>query len=89
MSTPSAERTALYRLYDADGRLLYVGIAQDPEKRWSQHSRTKRATWWPLVARKTVEWFPNREAADAAETIAINNEKPPSTARSARARSDS
>jgi predicted GIY-YIG superfamily endonuclease len=38
------ERTALYRLRDADGRLLYIGIAKDPERRWKHHSRTARAT---------------------------------------------
>lgn len=28
------EPIALYRLYDAEGQLLYVGIARDPEARW-------------------------------------------------------
>lgn len=70
------ERTALYRLYDADDVLLYVGIAKDPKARWRSHSRTARATWWPSVSRKAVEWFDTREAADRAETEAINTEKP-------------
>jgi predicted GIY-YIG superfamily endonuclease len=71
------ERTALYRLYDADDQLLYIGIAKDPEARWASHATTTRSSkWWHLVARKTVEWLPSREAADAAETRAIAAENP-------------
>lgn len=70
------ERTALYRLRDADGRLLYIGIAKDPERRWKHHSRTARATWWPDVADKSVQWFNSRAEADEAETVAISNERP-------------
>lgn len=72
----AAERTALYRLYDADGVLLYVGIAKDPEQRWQGHAYSANSPWWPLVARKTVTWFPSREVADLAETEAIKDERP-------------
>lgn len=67
-------RTALYRFYDADERLLYVGIANNPEQRWKAHART--ADWWPQAARKSVEWFDSRPAAAAAETRAISAEAP-------------
>jgi prevent-host-death family protein len=66
--------TALYRLFDAAGRLLYVGIACDPEQRFKSHAST--APWWPLVERKEIEWRPNRSAAELDETHAIKAEGP-------------
>lgn len=71
------ERTALYRLYDSKGSLLYVGITADPEARWKGHSHSVRSSaWWPQVAKKSIEWFPSRLAAYEAETKAIQTEKP-------------
>lgn len=37
MGLPTQERTALYRLYDAGDRLLYIGISNNPEARWARH----------------------------------------------------
>lgn len=71
------DRTALYRLYDAAGRLLYIGIAKDPKRRWSQHALEKADSWWPDVASKTVEWLDSRKAAEEAELRAIEKEGPP------------
>lgn len=48
--------TALYRLYDETGSLLYIGITTDPERRWKEH-RTWQG-WWPAVARKDLVWLP-------------------------------
>lgn len=67
-------RTALYRLYDASGQLLYAGIAANPKERWEDHAAKK--PWWPEVARRDVEWFATREAAEAAEQDAIVAERP-------------
>ncbi|MFF8589977.1 GIY-YIG nuclease family protein [Streptomyces sp. NPDC015220] len=72
--TAGAVRTSLYRLYDAGNVLLYVGIAEDPAKRWAEHAANK--TWWPNVTRRDVEWFPARELAEDAERIAITTERP-------------
>ncbi|MFB7548563.1 GntR family transcriptional regulator [Streptomyces sp. NPDC056154] len=72
--THPPERTALYRLYNREGHLLYVGVAAIPERRWAQHQETKE--WWPKVERKAVEWFDSREEALDAETRAIQAEKP-------------
>jgi predicted GIY-YIG superfamily endonuclease len=66
--------TALYRLFDSEQRLLYVGITNSPAKRWEQHAETK--FWWPDVAQKTVEWLGTRVHADRAERKAIKEEKP-------------
>jgi DNA-binding transcriptional regulator YhcF (GntR family)/predicted GIY-YIG superfamily endonuclease len=71
-----SERTALYRLYDVANRLLYIGIAKDPEVRWRGHADSPTSPWWPQVERKEFEWFPSREAADEAETVAIATEQP-------------
>jgi DNA-directed RNA polymerase specialized sigma24 family protein len=61
-------RAAVYRLYDAEGVLLYIGSAYDPKGRAKAH---RAKPWWPLVARREDEWHPSREAAYVAETEAI------------------
>ncbi|MFG2372596.1 GIY-YIG nuclease family protein [Streptomyces sp. NPDC048504] len=66
--------TALYRFFDADGALLYVGITADLEKRWSGHQSNK--AWWPDVAEKTVKWHADRSSALSAELEAIRSEAP-------------
>jgi len=64
----------LYRFFAADGRLLYVGITENPGQRWESHMRTQ--PWWQRVRRQVSEWYPTREAAEAAELIAIRHEQP-------------
>lgn len=72
--------TALYRLFDAAGELLYIGISADPEKRFRNHrhgnKREKPKEWWPRVASERIEWFDSRPEADTAETYAILTEHP-------------
>lgn len=65
---------ALYRFYDIQGRLLYVGITLDLGARWAHHSKNK--TWWLDVVRGTVEHFEDRPAVLAAEKAAIIAEAP-------------
>lgn len=66
-------RTCVYRAYDAEERLLYVGISMNLDGRLTKHRRT---AWWPLVAEITVQWFDGRELAKSAERAAILNENP-------------
>lgn len=66
--------TALYRFFDADGALLYVGITADLGKRWAKHQSEK--PWWPHVTKKTVRWYGERPSALAAEAEAIKDELP-------------
>lgn len=80
--TTASERTALYRLYDSTDSLLYVGIAEDPKKRWSEHAADK--PWWSEVSRRDVEWFADRETAEDAERAAIDSEGPLHNLRHAR-----
>jgi excinuclease UvrABC nuclease subunit len=73
-TSPSAGRTGVYRLFDAEGSLLYVGLTCDPDGRWRQHSHQK--PWFKSVDRHTVEWHDTRIEARRAEVVAIKTEGP-------------
>lgn len=66
--------TTLYRFYDVDDRLLYVGIAMGVNARWAKHSKDKG--WWTEVASARIEHLPSRDAALDAEWAAIRDERP-------------
>lgn len=66
--------TSLYRLHDAQGGLLYVGIAGNPGRRFQEHAGTK--AWWGQVRWVHVEHYETRTEAEAAETKAIRTERP-------------
>lgn len=65
----------MYRYFDANGTLLYVGIAKDPDKRYGEHV-SAGARWVPYAASRTVAECPDRESALAAERAAIRDEMP-------------
>lgn len=67
-------RTALYRHWDADGALLYVGISSDPVRRMAEHRSA--SDWAHDVADTAIKWFDGREEAVKAEAQAICEEKP-------------
>jgi len=67
-------KTALYRHFDAGGKLLYVGISLSAVQRLSQHKQT--AKWFGKIARIDIEWWPDRASALTAEAIAIAREAP-------------
>ena len=64
----------VYRLFDVADRLLYVGVSNQIGQRLTQHEAEK--SWWPDVARMTVQRCPDRAAALAAEAEAIRSENP-------------
>ncbi|WP_343038773.1 GIY-YIG nuclease family protein [Pseudoxanthomonas kalamensis] len=64
----------LYRHWDKDGRLLYVGIACNFVNRLAQHRND--SAWFPLIANVTIQHFDSREEAAAAEVHAIRTELP-------------
>ena len=66
--------TDLYRCFDRDGRLLYVGISLTTAYRMSQHRSVAR--WWDEVARVEIEKHPDRATALSAESAAIKSEEP-------------
>lgn len=64
----------LYRFYDADGALLYIGVTMDPPVRWKAHADVKE--WWATVRNIKMEPFETRTEVLAAERAAIKAERP-------------
>lgn len=64
---------SLYRLFDADGRLIYVGLTHSMADRLKSH-RSK--WWWPQVADLSVVRFADLVEAQQAEIGAIATELP-------------
>jgi hypothetical protein len=67
-------KTALYRHFDADNRLLYVGISISSIHRFKDHKITSE--WAFMSVRIEMQWFDSREEAVEAERHAITNEHP-------------
>lgn len=65
----------VYRAYNRQGVLLYVGQSGDIEGRMRTHSRNF-PFWWRDTARVTFEPFATREEAVVAEAAAIRSEFP-------------
>lgn len=64
----------LYRFFDADGALLYVGRTVNAGRRWREHE--KRAPWFDEVKTVTREILATAEALALAERQAITTEQP-------------
>lgn len=64
----------LYRFFDSQGTLLYVGISGNWMARLKSHAKT--ADFYSAVAGMTIERFPDRESVVAAELEAIESENP-------------
>lgn len=64
----------LYRHYDVDGVLLYVGTSRDPVKRLVGHEG--RSPWADDIATITIESVDSDEDAHEAEATAIERERP-------------
>ena len=71
---PQPGQVALYRFYDARETLLYVGISNDPRRRWKEHAQTK--AWYPEVHHQALTWYDSERSARRAETRAIRQESP-------------
>ncbi|MGA0615617.1 integrase arm-type DNA-binding domain-containing protein [Paracoccus sp. KR1-242] len=67
------QQTTVYRYYDAEDRLLYVGCSARPFHRVTNH---KDKPWMNDVARATFERFPNFWLARQSEAEAIRSEAP-------------
>jgi predicted GIY-YIG superfamily endonuclease len=68
------EPTDLYRLYDEDEVLLYVGITNNWSRRRYMHMQDK--PWWGEVCQVTFERFRHRSQAERAEPVVIKSERP-------------
>lgn len=64
----------LYRFFDAEDNLLYIGITNSPLTRFSSHQADK--SWFRRVVRSTMVQFATRAELAAAEIAAIQSEKP-------------
>lgn len=67
-------RAAVYRHYDADQVLIYVGCSVAPIARLCEHQ--DGSPWGRTTATVTIEWWPTKAEALAAEAAAIQTEKP-------------
>src|SRR5690348_5565110 len=65
--------TCVYRFYDAEDRLLYVGVTDAPGTRFADH---RRKSWWKLAVRNTIVWHDRRRDALVEEASAIASERP-------------
>ncbi len=64
----------LYRHFDSEGNLLYVGISLSAINRLSQHRAN--SDWFASIKRVEIEKFPTRGEALMAERIAVISEAP-------------
>jgi predicted GIY-YIG superfamily endonuclease len=64
----------LYRHFDKEGQLLYIGISLSTIKRLSQHAAG--SIWFDQIAKVTIEHFETREEVLKAEHVAISTENP-------------
>lgn len=74
MSDSTTRKTSLYRHYDVNNQLLYVGISVSYLDRFENHKNTSE--WAFESVRMDTQWFDSREEALAAEQYAIKNEHP-------------
>lgn len=68
------DHCSLYRYFDKNDELLYVGITSRGLNRSHQHAASQ--PWWHLVVRSTVEHFSRVAFARMAEKRAIATERP-------------
>ena len=66
-------RAQLYRHFDKNGTLLYIGITTDVLDRTLAHRQTK---WFRRMSYITVEHFRTLKAARVAELRALRTEAP-------------
>lgn len=66
--------TAVYRFFDVNSDLLYVGTTNSISVRWNDHSAAK--AWYADVHHMTVVWYQDTPTAEAVERHAIATEIP-------------
>lgn len=75
MRNQAPKAVAVYRMFDADGQLLYIGQSNQP---WVRPMQKLGEADWPLkIANIAVRWFPTREEAMAEEERLIKKLMPP------------
>lgn len=74
LTASSSSRFVLYRFYDKEEILLYVGKTFNLKTRVANHERGK--DWWQYVANMTIEEFSSDKDLIEAEKKAIVEESP-------------
>lgn len=67
-------RCVLYRHYDDQDVLLYVGVSENPIDRTNGHARS--SDWVQYAMRAEMEWMDSRALAEVAEREAIREDVP-------------
>lgn len=70
----TGDLTGVYRLYACDGTLLYVGVTNDPIRRWKQHAAER--PWWSEVDHLALVPFGSAASARYMERQIIRSERP-------------
>jgi predicted GIY-YIG superfamily endonuclease len=70
----SPKLVAVYKLFNSNGELIYVGKSVDLRERFSQHKNN--SSWWGEVAEKTALYFDTEWEALAVEAELIQKESP-------------
>lgn len=66
----------VYRFYDVMGRLIYIGMTNDPGNRRAQHRQQAEFAHHVDPAKTTYEYWPSRESAADRERAIIGLEGP-------------
>jgi len=74
-----ARAAVVYRFFDADDTLLYIGVTSDFPLRLEQHKR--QSAFGPSIDSYTLAYYTTRAAADHAERAAILDECPAGNSR--------
>lgn len=59
----------VYRVFDRNDVLLYVGVSTNPNGRFNQHAQK---VWWPNVARIELDLYGDRATAEWVEELVIS-----------------
>ena len=73
---PDRREHFVYRCYDIDGDLLYVGCTMDLDRRRKDHSGLNGSAWWPLLDRVRLAGPFNYSTARQIERDAIRDDWP-------------
>lgn len=73
--TVGQRRCALYRHFDDQDVLLYVGITDTLGER-TNNGHARSSDWVQFAERAEAEWYDSREEASAAEREAVRGERP-------------
>lgn len=75
LQTLSETPVSVYRSYDVDEYLIYVGITSRGYARSNEHAAT--SAWWPHVALQRIDHYASRREAEAVEAALIRAYRPP------------